>query len=198
MIETPDSNREKADLFHQGAAMTGSDLEAWFVNEVLPLEATLMKFLRRNSRNAADIADLRQEVYVRVYEAARQQIPDSAKAFVLTTARNLLINHVKRKQVVAIDAVADLDSLEIAIDEPGPDRAVMAREELCRLQEAIDALPRRSREAVVLKQVEGLSRREIASRMGVGEETVKRHLTNGMRALADMLYSGASDLGRKA
>ena len=197
MTETPDTSRENVDLFHQGAAMTGSDLEAWFVNEVLPLEATLMKFLRRNSRNAGDIADLRQEVYVRVYEAARKQLPDSAKAFVLTTARNLLINRVRREQIVAIDAVADLDSLEIAIDEPGPDRAIMAREELRRLQDALDHLPRRSRQAVVMKQLDGLSRREIASRMGVGEETVKRHLTNGMRALADMLYSAPTGLGRK-
>ena len=146
--------------------MTGSDLEAWFVDEVLPLEAILMKFLRRNCRNPGDLADLRQEVYVRVYEAARERIPDHARAFVFATARNLLINRVKREQIVAIEAVADLDSLEIAIDEPGPDRAVMAREELRRLQDALDHLPPRSRQAVVMKQVEGLSRREIASAHG--------------------------------
>lgn len=198
MVEIPESNREKADLSRQGAAMTGSDLEAWFVDEVLPLEMTLMKFLRRNSRNPADVADLRQEVYVRVYEAARERIPEQTRAFVLATARNLLINRVKREQIVAIEAMADLDSLEIAIDEPGPERAVMAREELRRLQIAIDHLPPRARQAVLMKQIEGLSRREIATRMDVGEETVKRHLTNGMRMLANFLYSESTDLGGKA
>lgn len=197
MVEIPESNRDNADLLHQGAAMTGSVLETWFVDEVLPLESVLMKFLRRNCRNPADIADLRQEVYVRVYEAARERIPDSTRAFVLATARNLLINRVRREQIVAIDAVADLDKLEIAMDEPGPDRAVMAREELGRLQAALDRLPNRSRQAVVMKQIEGLSRREIALRMGVGEETVKRHLTNGMRAIADFLYGEHPELGRK-
>jgi len=197
MVEIPESNRDNADLLHQGPAMTGSVLETWFVDEVLPLESVLMKFLRRNCRNPADIADLRQEVYVRVYEAARERIPDSTRAFVLATARNLLINRVRREQIVAIEAVADLDKLEIAMDEPGPDRALMAREELGRLQQALDHLPNRSREAVVMKQIEGLSRREIAMRMGVGEETVKRHLTNGMRAIADFLYGEYPESGRK-
>ena len=130
--------------------------------------------------------------------ATGERQPGSAfKPFVLTTARNILINRVRREQVVPIEAVADLESLGAAADEPPPDRAVMAREELRRLQLALDHLPPRSREAVVMKQIEGLSRRDIATRMGVGEETVKRHLTNGMRALADFLYGEPTDLRRK-
>ena len=72
MVETPETSREDADLRHAGAAMTASDVKAWFVREVLPLEAALMQFLRHNWRNNSDIDDLRQEVYVRVYEAAQQ------------------------------------------------------------------------------------------------------------------------------
>ena len=91
---------------------------------------------------------------------------DPAKPFVFTTARNLLIDRVRREQIVPIEAVADLDALGIAADEPGPDRSVIAREELRRLQAALDRLPPRCREAVVLQQIEGLSRREIASAHG--------------------------------
>jgi DNA-directed RNA polymerase specialized sigma24 family protein len=78
--------------------------------------------------------DLRQDIYVRVYEAARKHIPERAKPFVFTTARNMLINRMRRrKHVVPIETVADLDALSIAMDAPGPDRNAMARDELRRL-----------------------------------------------------------------
>jgi RNA polymerase sigma factor (sigma-70 family) len=197
MVETPETGREHTDLRHRGAAVTASEVQAWFVREVLPLEAILMQYLHRNWRNASDLADLRQEVYVRVCEAAQNQIPDSAKAFTLTTARNLLINRVRREQVVPIEAAGDLDALDIARDEPGPDRTVIARDELRRLQAALDRLSPRSREAVVLGRIEGLSRRQIAARMGIAEDTVRQHLAHGMRTLADILYGVTQDTGRK-
>ncbi len=61
------------------AAAGMPELKAWFVREVLPLEANLMQFLRHNWRDHSDIEDILHDVYVRVYEAARRQIPDHAK-----------------------------------------------------------------------------------------------------------------------
>jgi RNA polymerase sigma factor (sigma-70 family) len=193
MVEIPDKGRESSDLRQSAAAMTASEVQAWFVREVLPLEAILMQYLHHNWRNKSDIADLRQEVYVRVCEAAQKQIPAAAKPFVLATARNLLINRVRREQIVPIEAVADLDALNMAMEEPGPDRAVIARDELRKLQSALDLLPPRAREAVVLGRIEGLSRRQIANRMGIAEDTVRQHLAHGMRALADILYAPQPD-----
>jgi len=195
MVDRDDINNEGARV--NGAGMSAADVDAWFVREVLPLETILMQFLRRNWNNPSDIADMRQEVYVRVYEAARKQIPNPTTPFVLTIARNLLINRVRRERIISIDAVADLDALGVAIDQPGPDRVVMARESLRRVQAALDRLPPRARDVIVLKQIEGLSRHEIAERMGIGDETVKWHLARAMRSLADILYSDPADLGRK-
>ena len=195
MVERDDINSEGARA--NGASMGAADVDAWFVREVLPLETTIMQFLRRNWSNPSDIADMRQEVYVRVYEAARKQIPNPTTPFVLTIARNLLINRVRRERIIPIDAVADLDALGVAIDQPGPDRVVMAREGLRRVQAALDRLPPRARDVIVLKQIEGLSRREIAERMGIGDETVKWHLARAMRTLADVLYGEPADLRRK-
>ena len=168
--------------------MTAAAVEEWFVREVLPLEAALMQFLQHNWRNKADIADLRQEIYVHVYDAAHREIPDHPKAFVFQTARNLLINRLRRLQVVPIEAVADVDALGAATDAPGPERTIIARDELRRLQAALDRLPPRCREAVVLGRIEGLSGREIAARMGISEQAVSVHLINGIRALVNEVY----------
>jgi RNA polymerase sigma-70 factor (ECF subfamily) len=182
----------------QGAGVSASEVDVWFVREVLPLESVLMQFLRRNWSNKSEIADMRQEVYVRVYEAAREKIPHPAKPFVLTTARNLMINRVRREQVVSIETVADLDALGTASDAPGPEAVAIGKDALRRVKSALDRLPERAREVIVLKQIEDLSRAEIAQRMGITEETVKWHLAKGMRALADMLYSESGELGRKS
>jgi RNA polymerase sigma-70 factor (ECF subfamily) len=188
MAETPESNRENADPHGSGAGMTASDVNAWFVREVLPLEAGLIRFLSRRWRNKKDVEDLLQDVYMRVYETAQKEMPHPVRPFVFTVARNLLINRSRREHVVAIQSVADVDLLNVFDEEPGPERNVMAREELVRLQEALDQLPLRARQAVVLRKIEGLSRREIAQRMGIAEQTVNRHLTDGMYALAELLW----------
>lgn len=192
MTDTPDSQRESTDL---GAAMTASGLEEWFVREVLPLEAALTQFLRRSLRNKEDVDDVCQDVYALVCEAAQKKPPYPVKPFVFTVARNLLINRVRHDQIVSIEAVADLDALGIAVDEPGPDRSVMARQDLHRLQLALDRLAPRCRQAVVLRKIEDLSYREIAQRMGISEDTVSEYLTSGMFALADVLNSDIAASG---
>jgi RNA polymerase sigma-70 factor (ECF subfamily) len=180
------------------SGLAASDARAWFVRDVLPLEAALVQFLHHSWRNKEDIADLRQEIYVRVYEAARKQIPYPAKPFVFAVARNLLIDRIRRKHIVPIEIASDWEALNVAADEPSPDRSVIARDELDRLQAALDRLPPRCREAVVLGRIETLTRRQIAERMGISEATVTEHLTKGMRVLANILYGEPADLRRKS
>jgi RNA polymerase sigma factor (sigma-70 family) len=192
MAEIPDDNLESSRR-RGAAAIPASALKEWFVREVLPLEAALMQYLQHSCRDKNEIADLRQDVYVRVYEAARKQVPVPARPFVFTIARNLLINRVRRERIVTIESVVDLDALDVAIDTPGPDRSAVARDELRRLQVAIDRLPPRCREAVVLGRIEGLSGQEIAARMGISEAAVSKHLAIGMYALANVLYGERSE-----
>lgn len=196
MTGLTDSNFKKPEKPDSGAGMTASDLGIWFVREVFPLEAILMSVLQRYWQNESDLADLKQEVYLKIYEAAKSKRPDPVKPYLLVIARNVVIDKVRRDQVVPIEAVADLEVLNIATETPGPERQTQSREELRRLQSAIDHLPPRYREAVVLAQVEGLSGPEIAQRMGISRSAVSHYLKRGVRALADMLY-GESQVSRR-
>jgi len=180
----------------KGTATSAAD--AWFEREVLPIEALLMQFLERNWRNAGDVPDFRQDIYVRVYEAALKQIPENTAQFVLTTARNFLINRARHDRVISIETAANLEEIGVAIEAPGPDRVVMARDELRHLQAALDRLPPRCREAVVLRRIRGLSRAEIAVRMGITEFSVSRYLSRGICILADTLHGEPSNIRRKA
>jgi RNA polymerase sigma factor (sigma-70 family) len=198
MVDTPTAGRNGDNERSDGSAATGDAVSIWFVREILPLEAILMHYLHHNWRNAGDIADFRQEVYTRVFAAAQDVIPTNAKSFLLTTARNLLIDLVKHKRVVPIEVVADVEALNVAVDAAGPERTVMSRDELRRLQTALDRLPARAREAFTLAFLEDLSAQEIAARMGVSRAMVSKHLANGLRTLTDMLYGEPITRDRKS
>lgn len=175
-----------------------SRVDDWFVREVLPLETSLRKFLRRGWRNEADIRDLCQDVYVAVYEAALKEIPVSARAFTFVVARNVLADRVRRAQIVPIEAVADLEALGVSVDEPGPERAAIARQDLRKLQAALERLPQRWQEVVVMRKVQGLSLAEIVTRLGIAERTVSQHLTSGITALANLFHDDPTDQGEQS
>ena len=187
MVDRADITSEGADPRSSGAHMSTAEVDAWFRAEVLPLEAMLMQYLQQNWRNASDVPDLRQEVYARVYQAACEKLPERPRQYVFAAARNLLINRMRQGQVVPIEAASDLEALEIAADAPGPEQTLIARDELRHLQAAFDRLPPRAREVILLRRVEGLSRPEIAQRMGITEGTVSQHLEHGLRALMEIL-----------
>jgi RNA polymerase sigma-70 factor (ECF subfamily) len=198
MADMPDTSRGDTGNGRAGVAVTASDLGVWFIREVFPLEAALMQFLQRYWRNESDLADLRQDVYVRIYEAAKTARPNPVKPFLFTVARHIVIDKVRKEQVVPIEAVSDMDVLNIAVDAPGPERTTASRDELRRLQLAINSLSPRYREAVVLAQVEGLSAQEIAARMGISISAVSHYLKRGIRTLADILYAETQSMRSKS
>jgi RNA polymerase sigma factor (sigma-70 family) len=176
--------------------VSDTELNAWFCREVLPLERALTHFIRRNWRTAADVSDLRQEIYERALGGARGEIPAHTMAYVYTVARNHLINRAKRARIVSFDLVADLESLDIRPDLHATERHLDARDELRRAQAGLEQLPRRCREVVQLRKVEGLSTREVADRLGVGIDTVEKQTTLGMRALVDFMLGGSGKIDR--
>jgi RNA polymerase sigma factor (sigma-70 family) len=167
--------------------MAERSIDDWFMQDILPLEPMLTRFLQRNWRNEAEIPDLRQEAYARVYEAARRELPLQAKPFLFQTARNLMIDRLRRQSVVSLETMVDFDWLNVIDDKPSSEAYVAARQELRLLQAALDDLPPRCRQIVVMRKVEGLSQKEVARRMGVAVDTVENQVAKGMRLLTQAL-----------
>jgi len=167
--------------------MAQDAIDDWFMQEVLPLEPMLTRFLQRNWRNEAEINDLRQEAYARIYEAARRERPALVKPFLFQVARNLMIDRLRKQSVVSLETMADFDWLNVSDDKPSSEAHVAARQELRLLQEALDGLPPRCRQVVLLRKLEGLSQKEVAAQMGITTETVENQVAKGMRLLAQAL-----------
>lgn len=166
-------------------------LNNWFAREILAHEGALMRYLLRSWFRREEIHDLRQEIYVRIYEAAAKARPAMPKSFLFTTARHLMTDRLRRGRVVSIEAVGDLDVLNVLIDEVSPERRMGARQELKRLTDAFDRLPDRCREVVWLRRVEELSQKQVAARMGISEKTVEKQVAKGARLIAEYFYGGS-------
>lgn len=165
----------------------GETVDAWFKREIVVHEAALMRFLRRCWPHAQDLHDLRQETYIRVYEAAARSRPVQPKAFLFATAKHLITDRMRRQRVVTIDTVGDLATLDVIIDDVSPERRLGARQELRELARAFDQLPEKCRETVWLRRVDRLPQKQVAARLGVTEKTVEKHLMKGMRLLTEAL-----------
>ena len=164
------------------------NLEDWFRREILPYEAALMRYLATKRGIPLDPEDVRNDIYIRVLESAESLRPTNPKAFLFTTARNLLIDHARRNRVVAIDLLEDLDVLNVLIDTVSPERQTSGRQQLERLARIFDRMPPKQREVLWLRRVEGISQKEAARRLKVTEAAIEKHVYRGMRYLADALY----------
>jgi len=134
------------------------------------------------------VQDIRQDVYIRVYEAALRERPFNPKHFLFQVARNLMIDQLRRKNVVFFDSFADFEAMDAGEDVPDLERSTAARQEVKILLAALTELPPRCREVMTLRKIEGLSQRDVAKKMGITEDTVERQVSKGVRLLAKSLH----------
>ena len=171
-------------------------LTRWFAEEVQPHESSLRGYLRGKFPEHPDIDDLIQETYARLLQAHAQQPVRSARSFLFATARNAAFDFFRRRGVVAIDGIANIDLLPVLEERPGVAETLCHDQELQFLAAGIQALPTRCRQVLTLVKIYGLPHREIAQQLGISEHTVSAQVAIGVLRLRDYLR-GRGLTGRK-
>jgi RNA polymerase sigma factor (sigma-70 family) len=146
----------------------------------------LVRFLTRLAGDAGTAEDLAQEAGLRLLAEARRTGVAQPRAFLFHVAANLARDQLRRRVVADAHGRA-LREPEVAA---GADVVASAREEVARATRAIERLPKRPREVLLLARVEGLSQKEIAARLGLTTKTVENHLTRALAQLAALLQRG--------
>jgi RNA polymerase sigma-70 factor (ECF subfamily) len=161
----------------------------WFATEVQPHDAALRAWLRSKFPALGDVDDVVQETYARVLRLrARDPLRTHAvKPLLFTTARNLALDLLRRRQIVPMEALPEIEDETFADASPGIGEAVSRRQELAFLAEAIQALPARCRQVLTLRKIYGLPQKEIARQLGISEHTVEAQVGVGVRRCADYL-----------
>lgn len=163
---------------------------AWLERNILPHESALRCWLGARRLDGLEVDDVIQETYTRLVAAEHVDHIRNPKNYAFQIAGSVVIDHVRRKKVVSIASVADLDQVGLVSDEPSPEAHAIGRDELSRLAAAIEGLPPRVAEVFTLRRVKGLSQKEISSLLGITEGTVERHMTRALFLLSEQFLIG--------
>lgn len=136
--------------------------------------------------------DMTQEVFLRIYRTLRSYRPihGGFTTWMTSVTRNLLIDHYRRTKKDRVtssleDALPRLEEKESAARRP--DHVAQAGELSAQLQQALTRLSPELREAVILRDLQGLEYQEIQGVLGVPEGTVKSRINRGRIELARLL-----------
>lgn len=168
---------------------------------------SVFNFLLRSVRDPAKAEDLLQEVFLRVIHRC-EHFERRAKfsTWLYTIARNLCVD-TSRKMIHrrhrSLDAPArsDLDGSEplverVAASTPTADRDAIAQRLRVEIADAIEELPTDQREVFLMRQVQGLAFKDIATIVGVPENTIKSRMRYALERLQQAL-SDYDDYARK-
>ncbi|MDX1642845.1 MAG: sigma-70 family RNA polymerase sigma factor [Thermoanaerobaculia bacterium] len=144
----------------------------------------------RMSGNRETAADLSQEIFLRIHRhLARFEGRSSLETWVYRVTINCCRSRLSRRRpkMQALPDEAGEVLEELRDHAPSPERRAIARDTGRRLSRAIAELPAVFREAVVLRDVEGLSYREIAAVLEVRVGTVRSRIARGRERLRELL-----------
>lgn len=136
--------------------------------------------------------DLSQEVFLRVFRGLpRYRAGSSLKTWIYRIALNHCRSRLGRRTLATEDFAGERLDRGPADPALGPEEALLARDRARRLSGALLALPLRFREAVVLRDVDGLSYQEIAVVLHVRQGTVRSRIARGRERLRALLENEA-------
>jgi len=149
-------------------------------------QGALKAFFLRHLRCPETAADLLHDCFVRLAQQPTAEALNNARAFLFACARNLLIDHLRKQQHRQHQSLCTDESGELhgAAGNSAPlENAVMAREHLEQLQQAISKLPPRCRDVFVLSRLHGLTYAAIGKHLGISEKTAFAHMTRALKQL---------------
>lgn len=162
-------------LIHPQSVPASEDLGA--IRELSDrLRPSLMGFFRRRLGDASEAEDLTQEVFLRLLCRRGIATIEDIQGYAFETASNVLTDWARKRSVRRANTHESFDQARHGGEEISCDRVVIARQTLDHLCDALFELSERGREVFILRKLEGLPYREIASQIGISVSAVEKHM----------------------
>ena len=158
-----------------------------FEETVLPHLDAAFNYARWLTRNDADAEDVVQDACVRAMRFFSSLRDDDARAWLFTIVRNAWYSRVSRKANVAEGTRLNDGQDQRPDNALDPEERLLQQHTVGLVRAALEQLPVDFREAIVLREIEGLSYKEIAEIAGVPIGTVLSRLARARERLQTIL-----------
>lgn len=181
MASSP-THRHSADSAHYATLLSeiSRDGNGPAMQELLvDAQALAYRFSLLVCGNASDAEDAMQDALLQTYKSARRiKKPDAFRTWLYRTVKNacLMSRRTSAHEPARKLSLDEEGAAEVASSAPNPEEQTAATSERRRFQEAFKSLPRPFRLVAFLRDVEGLSTREVADVVGISEDNVKQRL----------------------
>lgn len=158
-----------------------------FEQIVLPHLDAAYNLARWLVRNGADAEDIVQEAYLRAFKFFGGYQGGDARAWVLKIVRNTSYSFLEKNRPAELAEEFDEKIHAVNSEQPSAEAALLQSADSRMLRQALDELPVNFREVIVLRELEGMSYKEIAELTGVPIGTVMSGLARGRGQLRERL-----------
>src|SRR6202049_1715685 len=155
-----------------------------FEEIVVPHLDAAFNYARWLTRSEADAEDVVQDAYMRAFKFFSSFRGEDARAWLLTIVRNTWYGRFPRRAGSAVMTVAEEEEDHRADASLDPEAQLIQQQTVEQVRRALEALPTDFREVLVLRELEGLSYKEIAAIVGIPLGTVMSRLARARERLA--------------
>jgi RNA polymerase sigma factor (sigma-70 family) len=168
-----------------------------FEEVLLPHLDAAFNYARWLTKNDADAEDVVQDAYVRALRFFSSLRGEDARAWLLTIVRNTWYGRFPRRAGSGAMTVAGEDADNRADTSLDPEAQVIQQQTVEHVRRALETLPTDFREVLVLRELEGLSYKEIAAIVGIPLGTVMSRLARARERLAGVLATSEMSGGHR-
>ncbi len=148
--------------------------EKFFRDNILPLKDKLFRIALRITFDRAESEDIVQDTMIRAWDKREEwQTIDSIEAFCMTVCRNLAIDRSQKVEAKNLELTPEISEQKETAD---PDDRLASDERVEIIYKLMNQLPPPQREIMELRDIEGMSYKEISKVLNLSEEQVKVYL----------------------
>lgn len=168
----------------------GDDKASQWESVALRYRAPLRGFFARRVRNAADVDDLVQEVFLRLIGRVQGGPIEKVEQYLFQSAANVLRDSGRRSSVREADAHESFDEMVHEFDtDITPERVLLGKESVALVVVALKQLPERTRDIFVLRALEQRKYADIATLLHISTRAVEQHMSRALAHLGRALES---------